>query len=194
MVVKSLNWLLVSPAEIREIVVNRARRFVPKEHLASQVALDRVSGENVSEWDYRVAFGVLQEREGNILGDLLLSYSKEYNKLRAEFRKTHPISAKRIWDFYKMTNVAFRSATFSSMLTDLSDGDFSRFYMREQLICLGEAPFFKGWDNIELVSYDPNFLFGVGQYKFRDKIGQESESIWDFRQKDLPAFVYVKKD
>ena len=77
-----------------------------------------------------------------------------------------------------------------------SDYNFARFYTRCQLDGFarrGGNVIFNDWDPIEMVKYDPEFLFGVGQYTFRDRNGHELESIWDFRQATLPHFFYAKE-
>lgn len=191
-----INLILFSPEELRKIVVNSARGIVPKNDLASQAVFERVSGEKVSDWDYQIAFSVLKERESRVTRDIILRVAREYNLMRKEIVKTHPLFTQMAWDTYKKIGVSFRSSAFDSMLKTELDLDFARFYIRCQLEGFsnrGGNIIFNDWDKVEVVKYDPDFLFGVGQYKFRDRNGDELESIWDFRQAKLPNFIYAKE-
>jgi len=191
-----LNLILFSPEELRKIVVNSAREIVPMDDLASQAVFERVSGEKVSDWDYRIAFSVLKERESRVVHDSLICLAQKYNFTQKELLKKHPAFAQMAWDTYKKLGISFRSLAFDSMFKTESDSNFGRFYTRSQLMDFtnsGRNMLFNDWNEIEVVKYDPDFLFGVGQYKFRDINGNELESIWDFRQKKLPAFVYARE-
>jgi hypothetical protein len=191
-----LNLILFSPVELRKIVVDHARMVVSKEELASQAVFERVSGENVSDWDYQIAFSVLKEREPKIVRDSILGFARKYNFMQKELLKNNKLFSQMAWDAYKKIGVSFRSPAFNSMFRTESDLNFARFYIRCQLDGFarrGGNIIFNDWDKVEMVKYDSDFLFGVGQYKFRDINGNELESIWDFRQEKLPNFVYAKE-
>lgn len=191
-----LNLFLFSPSELIKHVVDCARVVVPQDDLASQAVFERVSGEKVSEWDYRIAFGVLKERESRVLRDIILCVASEYNSMHRELSKTHPEFTQRAWDIYKKLGVSFRSPVFNSMFKTECDLDFARFYIRGQLRACGDKfgkIIFEDWGGVEMIKYDSDFLFGVGQYTFRDNKGHKVNNIWDLRQKKLPVFAYAKE-
>lgn len=191
-----INLILFSPEELRKIVVNSIRGRVFESGSASNAVFERVSGENVSDWDYQIAFSILKERESRTVRDSLICLAQRYNFMQKELLKTHKLFTQMAWDSYKKIGASFRSPAFNSMFKTESDLNFARFYTRCQLDGFarrGGNKVFNDWDNFEVVKYDPEFLFGVGQYTFRDRNGHELESIWDFRQGTLPNFIYAKE-
>lgn len=192
----TIDWLLLNPGEICKLAVLRAKNSPTRKNIASEAALERTNESNVSDHDYRVAFSVLKERNSELMKNTLLNISSEYNSMRAKVLKNHPLFAEMSWSVYKLLGVSFRSPIFESMYFTEPDQDFARFYIKQQLDTFGRQEGFKifeSWDNFVQVDYDPDFLFGVGQYKFRDKSGHIMETIWDLKQDKLPAFAYAKE-
>jgi hypothetical protein len=192
--VVNLDFILFNQDELCSRVVEHAKYFVSENELASRDALNKISSPS-DWWNYRVAFAIMKEREPRLVRNTLLDITQKYNSNRKELAKTHPIFLSRAWDLYKMTGVSFRSPVFDSMFKTESDESFARFYVRQQwnmFMQQGRSPF-EAWSDFEKLEYDSEFLFGVGKYKFRDKRGNEMETIWDLRQEKFPAFIYARE-
>lgn len=139
-------------------------------------------------------FNMLLRTEPDEVRNALSEFEMWYNQNLQEFESRYPKTCKMIWLIYRTSSAIARSRTLSGKIDyeGISDAAFAVLY--ECMVGYGEEPGDSiDVENLRLVEMDPDYMGGVGKYKFMAGAGKVRTEIWDLRKDEIPWFEYTKQ-
>lgn len=188
---RGISWMFFRPPKLARWCVEEITKLSSIDRVVLWSESGRKRGFDMSDKTLLKEFEIISQQEPDKLRNYLCKVSEWHNQGMDDFQKQYPLSFTMIWESYRKSGIIITNNLSRHLQESDAHFAFWHTYMIN-LITQDERDGGKlmDLDSLELVGYDPSYMFNIGRYTYKDKKGNERKTIWDIGQQEPPRFMY----